>query len=275
MLCKSVPNQSTTGGRVTAEWLADIPLFSQLRPELKQELSRHCRSVRFRVDEFVVRQSDPATYVYFVVKGRLRSLFYSSNGKEVAFEEFKAGDYFGQFSAIDSQSQFTSVVALEDVSLLCLPCTVFRQLLSNHAGIASSVTCRTSLLVRQLSQRICEYSTLGVGARVRAEVLRLAYKHKRVKASVGACRSNTARCSQIGELRGISTDDHAEPVIIDAFPTHADFANRISTHREAVTREINRLERAGVIERKHGEFIVTDIAALQSLVAARSHEKLH
>jgi hypothetical protein len=43
-------------------------------------------------------------------------------------------------------------------------------------------------------------------------------------------------------------------------------ASRISTHREAVSRELAKLSRTGLIERRGNDLVVRDIAALASLV---------
>ena len=53
-------------------------------------------------------------------------------------------------------------------------------------------------------------------------------------------------------------------VIITDAPTHADIAARISSHREAVTRELKMLEKAGTITWKPGSHIVHDIGALMN-----------
>ena len=49
-------------------------------------------------------------------------------------------------------------------------------------------------------------------------------------------------------------------------PTHADIASRVSTHREAVTRELNRLSRIGMIERQPGILIVRDVERLAEVL---------
>ena len=46
-----------------------------------------------------------------------------------------------------------------------------------------------------------------------------------------------------------------------------EIASRISTHREAVTREINRLSRLGIIERKGGILLVKDVDRLAAMVS--------
>ena len=93
-------------------------------------------------------------------------------------------------------------------------------------------------LVRRLTERVVEFSTLGVRNRVHAEVLRLARDH-------------------------LSADNTAE---IQPAPTHAEIASRVSTHREAVTRTLNRLAREGVIDRRRGVIIVRDVERLECMV---------
>ncbi len=49
-------------------------------------------------------------------------------------------------------------------------------------------------------------------------------------------------------------------------PTHAEFASRVSTHREAVTRELNQLSRDGLVERQAGALAIHDVERLARLV---------
>ena len=97
---------------------------------------------------------------------------------------------------------------------------------------------RLSRLTRLLSERVFEYSTLAVKNRIHAELLRLARDR---------------------------IDDNNQAVI-DPVPTHADLASRVSTHREAVTRELNSLAQAGLLERHSEKIIVRDVAELERMV---------
>ena len=49
-------------------------------------------------------------------------------------------------------------------------------------------------------------------------------------------------------------------------PTHAELASRISSHREAVSREMARLGEAGVVERRPGRLRILNIARLAEMV---------
>jgi predicted transcriptional regulator len=61
----------------------------------------------------------------------------------------------------------------------------------------------------------------------------------------------------------MSNDDVAT---IHNFPTHREIANRVNTHREAVTRELNKLTRLGLIEQSQRVLTVTSVLQLQKLL---------
>jgi CRP-like cAMP-binding protein len=90
--------------------------------------------------------------------------------------------------------------------------------------------------VRALTERVFEFSTLAVRNRVHAELVRLARDHG------------------------------GNDAVIRPAPTHTEIASRISTHREAVTRELNRLEDLGLIVREGRSLRVQDLERLQAMV---------
>jgi hypothetical protein len=55
-------------------------------------------------------------------------------------------------------------------------------------------------------------------------------------------------------------------------PKHAEIASRISTHREAVTRELNELARAKLIGKRGNDLIIYDTVMLESMVEASMEE---
>jgi DNA-binding MarR family transcriptional regulator len=56
--------------------------------------------------------------------------------------------------------------------------------------------------------------------------------------------------------------------VVSPPPTHAEFAARISTHREAVTKTLSALERDGLIARSPSAIVLTDAARLRRILAA-------
>ena len=100
------------------------------------------------------------------------------------------------------------------------------------------------MTIRALTSRVYEFSTLAVNNRIQAELLRLA--------NLAPQGGNAAR--------------------IAPAPTHVEIASRVSTHREAVTRELNRLSRMGLIERRDGTLLVKDLDRLAKMVHEASGE---
>ena len=49
-------------------------------------------------------------------------------------------------------------------------------------------------------------------------------------------------------------------------PTHADIASRVSTRREAVTKEFSRLSEMGLIERRGKSLVVRDMERLERMI---------
>jgi predicted transcriptional regulator len=55
-------------------------------------------------------------------------------------------------------------------------------------------------------------------------------------------------------------------VLIRPAPTNSELASRVGTHREAVSRELTRMLRTGMIERRNGTLLIKDIGMLAALV---------
>jgi CRP-like cAMP-binding protein len=56
------------------------------------------------------------------------------------------------------------------------------------------------------------------------------------------------------------TDDHR--AVVSPPPVHADIAARVSTRREMVARELKALEREGLLTKRRGAFVITDVPSL-------------
>ncbi len=220
------------------ESLHDIEIFKNLPLGDLEALAKRCQWRRFTANQEIVGYMDETRDVFFIVKGKVRAVIYSLAGKEVTFRDIGAGQIFGEFSAIDDQPRSANVVALADSLIASMSANVFWQVLTDYPEVAAATLKLLSRQLRALSERVFEFSTLAVKNRIHAELLRLARDHMQ--------DDNTA--------------------VISPAPTHADIASRISTHREAVTREINDLARAGLIKRRSGTLEICDVTRLARLV---------
>jgi CRP-like cAMP-binding protein len=146
---------------------------------------------------------------------------------------------FGELSAIDGRPRSADVVALTDSLVASMPSPVFWETLRRHESVTAATLQRLAVLVRLMTERVIELSTLPVPHRIQAEMLRLARNH--------------------AQGRKIA--------IIAPAPTHSAIASRVSTNREAVTRELGELGRAGLLVRRRDALIVPDVDTLASWVA--------
>lgn len=189
--------------------------------------------------EFVISHQDQDRDVFFVLGGRFRATLYSRSGREVDYRDMGPGDLFGEMAAIDGAPRSATVEALEPARLGRLPEAAFRELVEANPRLAWVLLGHLSEQIRRLTGRVFEFTILVVRERLVLELARLAEE-----AGVGAGRA---------EIRPA--------------PTHFELASRISAHREAVSREMSALAKAGLVSKQGGALIVHDFERLRGLVA--------
>jgi CRP-like cAMP-binding protein len=223
---------------VMRDGLAKINLFADLTAEERRAISSDCVWQEYPKQTEIIGHQDRSTHVFFILDGHVNIVVCTPNGRDVIFRQLKAGQHFGEFAAIDGRPRSASVVAVSHTRIARMDALRFRRILDEHPGVKDRLLTEFVGLVRQMSERIFEFSAVAVQNRVQAELLRLAYE--------AGVTNNTAR--------------------LTAPPTHESLAARVSTHREAVSREISRLHRLGILERQGRTWVVVDVSGLSSLV---------
>jgi CRP/FNR family transcriptional regulator, cyclic AMP receptor protein len=219
--------------------LEGIAILAGLSPEARERLQKRCTWRRCRPGEPIVGYLDASDDVFFIVEGDVRVTIYSVAGRAVSFRSLGPGEVFGEYPAIDGGPRSASVEAARSSLIASIPAAAFQELLQTEPKVAQALLPQLVTKIRALTTRVYEFSTLAVNNRIQAELLRLA--------SLAPRR----------EGKGAQ--------IVPA-PTHVEIASRVSTHREAVTRELNRLSRIGIIERKRGALLVKNVDRLAEMV---------
>jgi CRP/FNR family cyclic AMP-dependent transcriptional regulator len=219
--------------------LKSVRLLEGLPIPALEKLARQCRWRRLRAGELVISREAADNDVYMITSGQVRVTAFSGAGRQVTFGDIRAGEWFGDFAAIDGLSRSADVVAVEDSLVASMSPDLFRQLLHDHTTVCDRMLQRLVSSVRELTERVFDFSTLGVQNRVHAEVLRLARQ--------AGVKSNAAR--------------------IDPAPKHADIAGQISTYREQVTRELSTMAKQGLIQRSGRALLIPDVERLERIVS--------
>jgi CRP/FNR family transcriptional regulator, cyclic AMP receptor protein len=218
--------------------LRGIPLLDGVSTERLEALARECAWRRYEPGQRIISRNGPERDVYMIVAGRVRITFYSTAGRQVTFRDEEAGAILGDVAAVDDGPRSADAVALDGVLIASLPPANFKCLLQQEPVVAERFMRRLTGLVRLLSERVIELSTLGVQHRIHAELLRLA--------RLAEVDGNVAR--------------------IAPAPKHADIASQVSTYREQVTREMSAMTKAGLLGKEPGALLVTDLSRLEQLV---------
>ena len=224
--------------------LTGIDIFARLSPEAMSRLQKRCVWRRYQAGEPIVDYLDASRDVYFITAGEARATLYSVSGKVVTFTDLGPGEMFGEIAAIDGGPRSASIEARTSCVVAAMPAAAFREVLQSEPEATQALLQRMAGRIRVLTTRIYEFSSLAVNNRIQAEIVRLATLARR--------EGKSAR--------------------IETAPTHAEIASRVSTHREAVTRELNRLSRLGVIEQQGRTLIVADLDRLEKMVHAATGE---
>jgi CRP-like cAMP-binding protein len=218
--------------------LRSIELLEGLAPEKLDVLARQCVWRNYEAGKRIISRNADDRDVYLLVCGKVRITTYSQAGRQVTFRDIGAGDLFGEMAALDHMPRSADVIALDPALIASLPASAFSKLLQEEPLLAERMLKRLASLVRGLSERVIDLSTLGVQNRIHAEILRLAR-------DAGIVR-NTAR--------------------IDPAPKHADVASQVSTYREQVTRELSALAKLGILGKEASALLVLDVQRLEKMV---------
>ena len=224
--------------------LACISAFKDLSSEALERIERRCSWWGYTPGKLIVDYSDGTDDVFFITEGNALVTLYSADGRAVSFRDLGPGAVFGEYSAIDGNPRSASIAARTSCLVASMSAATFRELLQTEPAVVQALLPQLVMTMRALITRVYEFSTLTVNNRIQAELLRLA--------SLGVQEGRSARIAPL--------------------PTHAEIANRISTRREAVARELNGLTRIGIVEQKGRALVVKDLDRLAQLVQAATGE---
>jgi CRP/FNR family transcriptional regulator, cyclic AMP receptor protein len=211
--------------------LRTIAYFKSLGDAAFAELAQQCALREYAAQELIIGHNDETFDVLFLLAGQARVSIYSADGQRVGFRDIAAGTIFGELSAIDGHPRSASVEAVETCVAAVMRRPQFLAAVANHPEFTMAVAKHLTGQVRVLTQRVFEFSTMAV-------------------------RQRLAEAAAKGK----------DQALLSPAPTHAEFASRISTHREAVTREFAWLETQGFIEKDGRALKVPDIEKLRGLV---------
>jgi CRP/FNR family transcriptional regulator len=236
-------------GRV-AELLRGVSLFSELSDVELDKIARVAVPRSYPAGSVILREGDPGDTCYVLRSGRARVVRQHADGRAITLTNLGPGEIFGELAMFGGEVRSATVEAIDDVQAIAILAGDLKRLLNEHPEIAVKLLGALAERLRETNARIARQSFQKVSSRVAGVLAELAETGIRSSPSLDA----------LPERAGGSADN------IVVHSTQADLAQLAGTSREAASRFLATLQRAGIVTCKRGRVIVHDPLALQRYI---------
>ncbi|MEV8466034.1 Crp/Fnr family transcriptional regulator [Fluviibacterium sp. DFM31] len=214
----------------------EFSLLKNLAPQDARAFVARLARMSTRAGTVMTNRGERPDYLYFVFKGKLTAFVASRQGREIILDRLEPGDVFGELSVLDGGSRVRSVRCETNCDLGRIPTEEFDRWLRAHPVAMREVTIALAGRMRDMSDRLFEFAFHDVETRVR---------HFLVRCLI-----------QQGSLHN--------GAVLDPAPSHLTIANCIGANREAISRALSRLARAGVLTTGRQRIEVLDVHLLET-----------
>jgi CRP/FNR family transcriptional regulator, cyclic AMP receptor protein len=194
----------------------------------------------------VLREGDPGDTCYVLQRGRVRVTRQHADGRTITLTNLGPGEIFGELAMFGGEVRSATVEALDDVQAVGILAADLKRLLNEHPEIAVKLLGALGERLREANARIARQSFQKVSSRVAGVLAELAETGSRSPA------------------RGGRLDGAPREIVVHS--TQADLAQLAGTSREAASRFLATLQRAGVVTTRRGRIVVHDPPALHRYI---------
>jgi len=212
-------------------------LFSILKPEEHEELQRRIRSVSYRRGETIYLPGDPADTVYFLHRGSVKLVYLDESGRRLALTICRVGEPFGEMVLTGEERRRLIAEALSDTELCMISKQDLLRVAQKYPHVSLKITRMMGDRLREIESKLEDLIFKDVPTRLARLLLKLTREY------------------------GVQTPEGTQ---IDLRLAHRDLAELIGSTRETTTAALSRFKAEGILERRRGRFIVTDLKKLQA-----------
>jgi CRP/FNR family transcriptional regulator, cyclic AMP receptor protein len=227
----------------TVELLRRVSLFSELSAEELEKVARVAVPRSYQAGSIILREGDPGDTCYVLRAGAARVVRQHADGRAITLTNLGPGEIFGELAMFGGEVRSATVEALDDVQAVAILAGDLKRLLGEHPEIAVKLLGALAARLRETNARISRQSFQKVSSRVAGVLIELA---------------------ETGTRTGTDGPDGPGEVIVRS--TQADLAQLAGTSREAASRFLATLQRAGVLTTRRGKIVVHDPPALHRYI---------
>lgn len=215
--------------------LSDCRLFSGLAPDVIAALAAAARRVTAAKGEALFLQDDPAGSFFLLLKGKLKLVQNTPDGRQVTLRYIAANETAGIVSVLEKAKYPATALPVEPITALRWGGREFSRLLDKYPAIARNVIPLLVQRVHDVQEQLRELATERVERRVARVLIRLV--------------------RQAGKKT-------AEGVLIDMPLTRQDLAEMTATTLYTVSRILSNWEAQGVVHVGRKKVVVRDARGL-------------
>jgi len=198
----------------------DMQLFWSFTDKEINDVVSKARIRKFRKNRTVLSEDDTNHYMYIILKGRVKVVQMTEDGKEVILAVHRSGESFGEVSLIDGKTIRASVVAIEDSVIADIAKKDYIFLVMNNKKMLENLLSILCVRLRESWDKIQMLSLASASARMKMLLQLLSEEHGRKT---------------------------PEGVAVNIRLTHQDIANMTGISRETVTRIMDKWHKDGEI----------------------------
>jgi CRP-like cAMP-binding protein len=161
------------------EALQRVPLLAGQSAAQLAAIAQLARRQRFKRDDVIYVEGDPADALYVIVSGQVRVRVTSPEGRQVVVLLLQAGESFGESALLDGAPRTATIEAAEPTEVIVVSREDFLRLSTQSPQIVMGLLRVMARRLRETETLAAEMAFLGVAPRLAKKLLALAEAHGR------------------------------------------------------------------------------------------------
>jgi CRP-like cAMP-binding protein len=224
-------NKYALSGQGASQFINDVKnagIISHLTGEYEIE--------HYSKKQSLYHENKKPRYLFYLVKGKVKSFRTNDDGKEYITNLFNEGDFIGYSALIEDRNYDDSAVVLEDAEVMQIMKDDFLEMIHSNMDVAAKFIRIITRNVKEKEERL----------------LHLAYSSLRKRVAAA-----------LTDIHGkFNTGDTNHPLEI----SRDDFAQYVGTATESLIRTLSDFKSEKLIEIREGKITVPDVAKLKKLL---------
>lgn len=189
---------------------------------------------KYPAKAMILSNKDKSADVYFILEGAVDITSFSSQGREVWHNRLKAGQLFGEMSALTGEPRSANVTAVTATTTAIVRPGEFLKMIEKDTQMCFWLLQELASRLEQSTRQIYELVALNVSKRICAELVR----------------------------RTRETPDANNEFPLTPSPVLAQLARQLNTDRETISRAISSLSKEGLLRKNGRQMTVINKSAL-------------